>query len=77
MSDESEDDQLEHELRRLAAGLDPAPPELVQAAADAFSWRNIDAELAELVFDSLLNTTRQRWSAARRAGGWSRSRPRS
>ena len=23
---------------------------------DAFGWRNIDAELAELVFDSLLNT---------------------
>ena len=32
------------------------PPELVQAATEAFSWRNIDAELAELVFDSLLDT---------------------
>jgi hypothetical protein len=53
MSDEPEDDKLEHELRQLAARLDPVPPELVQAAADAFSWRNIDAELAELVFDSL------------------------
>ena len=56
MNDEPEDDELEHELRRLAARLDPVPPELVQAAADAFSWRNIDAELAELVFDSLLTT---------------------
>ena len=56
MSDESENDELEHELRRLAARQDPVPPELVQAATEAFSWRNIDAELAELVFDSLLNT---------------------
>ena len=56
MSDESEDDELEYELRQAAARLDPVPPELVQAAAEAFSWRNIDAELAELVFDSLLNT---------------------
>jgi hypothetical protein len=56
MSDESDDDAPEHELRQLAARLDPVPPELVQAAAEAFSWRNIDAELAELVFDSLLNT---------------------
>ena len=56
MSDESEDDELERELRQAAARLDPVPPELVQAAAEAFSWRNIDAELAELVFDSLLNT---------------------
>jgi hypothetical protein len=56
MSDESDDDELEHELRQLAARLDPVPPELVQGAAEAFSWRSIDAELAALVFDSLLNT---------------------
>ena len=56
MSDEPADDELEHELRQLAARLDPVPPELVQAAVGAFSWRNVDAELAELVFDSLLNT---------------------
>jgi hypothetical protein len=56
MSDESADDALELELRQLAARLDPVPPELVQAATAAFSWRNIDAELAELVFDSLLDT---------------------
>jgi hypothetical protein len=56
MSDESADDELERELRQLAARLDPVPPELVQAAAEALSWRNIDAELAELAFDSLLST---------------------
>jgi hypothetical protein len=56
MSDESAHDELERELRQLAARMDPVPPELAAAATEAFSWRNIDAELAELVFDSLLNT---------------------
>jgi hypothetical protein len=56
MSDEPAHDELERELRQLAAHLDPVPPELVQAAAEAYSWRNMDAELAELAFDSLLNT---------------------
>ena len=54
MSDEP-DDELTDELRRLAARLDPVPPELLDAAAGAFTWRDIDAELAELVFDSLLD----------------------
>src|SRR5690242_1863025 len=56
MSDEPED-QLEDELRRLAARLDPVPAEFLQAAAGAFAWRDIDAELAELVFDSLLDSS--------------------
>lgn len=50
------DDQLTDELRRLASRLDPVPSELLDAAAGAFAWRDIDAELAELVFDSLLDT---------------------
>ena len=54
MTDAPDDNSLEQELRRVAARLDPVPPEVVQAAIDAFSWRDIDAELAELVFDSLL-----------------------
>ena len=49
-------DQLTDELRRLASRLDPVPPELLDAAAGAFAWRDIDAELAELVFDSLVDT---------------------
>jgi hypothetical protein len=49
------DDQLEAELRRLAADREPVPAELVQAALDAFGWRDIDAELAELVYDSLVD----------------------
>jgi hypothetical protein len=49
------DDQLEEELRQLAARLEPVPPELLRGAAGAFAWRDIDAELAELVFDSALD----------------------
>jgi hypothetical protein len=37
------DDELEAELRRLAAHRDPVPARLRQAAVDAFSWRDIDA----------------------------------
>jgi hypothetical protein len=55
MRDERDDDELEEELRRLAGRVDPVPPELLRAAAGAFTWRDIDAELAELVFDSLLD----------------------
>ena len=50
---EPNDDELEHELRRLAAEAEPVPAELRQAAVDAFAWRDIDAEIAELVYDSL------------------------
>lgn len=49
------DDELEEELRQLAARLEPVPPELLRGAAGAFAWRDIDAELAELVFDSALD----------------------
>jgi hypothetical protein len=46
-------DELEEALRRLAARLEPVPQPLLQAAADAFAWRDIDSELAGLEFDSL------------------------
>jgi hypothetical protein len=49
------DDELEQELRRLAAHAEPVPAELIQAAVDAFAWRDIDAEIAELTYDSLLD----------------------
>jgi hypothetical protein len=58
MRDELDDNELEEELRQLAAQTDPLPPHLRQAAIDAFSWRDIDTELAELVFDSLLDADR-------------------
>ncbi|WP_084963490.1 hypothetical protein [Thermoactinospora rubra] len=51
--DLSQDDLLEAELRRAAAVLDPVPAHLVRAAVEAFALRGLEAELAELTFDSL------------------------
>jgi hypothetical protein len=50
------DDELAQELALLAAGEDPVPAHVLQAGIDAFSWRDVDSELAELVFDSLLDS---------------------
>jgi hypothetical protein len=47
------DDELLAELRALFAELDPPDPVLVEQARMAFSWRTIDADLAELAYDSL------------------------
>jgi hypothetical protein len=49
------DAELEGELRRVIARIDPVPPGLVEGAVGAFAWRTIDADLAELVFDSLVD----------------------
>ncbi len=46
---------LEDELRRVLARIDPVPPGLAEAGIGAFAWRTIDADLAELVFDSLVD----------------------
>jgi hypothetical protein len=51
------DDEMEQELRRAADLLDPVPAHLVSMAVAAFAWRTIDADLAELVFDSLAEPT--------------------
>ncbi len=49
------DGLLEEELRQAAAVLDPVPAELVQAALEAFALHELDARLAELTFDSLVD----------------------
>jgi hypothetical protein len=49
----SDDDATERDLRAAADLLDPPPAHLLLQAVAAFAWRTIDAELAELVFDSL------------------------
>jgi len=41
-------------LRVAAAVREPVPASVLRAARDAFAWRLIDAELAELVADSAL-----------------------
>lgn len=47
-----DDDELEQELRRVERLLDPVPAHLARGAVDMFDLREIDAELAALVFDS-------------------------
>ena len=49
-------DPLLGELRRVVEKADPIPDAVVSAAKASFTWRTIDAELAELVSDSLLSS---------------------
>ncbi len=50
------DDAERTAIRRLLADLDPVPSEVVAVAKASFTWRTIDAELAELAYDSLFDT---------------------
>ncbi|MEA2826361.1 MAG: hypothetical protein QOG43_800 [Actinomycetota bacterium] len=52
------DDDLLQELRTIVGRIDPTPPELVAAARSGFIWRTIDAELAQLTSDSVLDADR-------------------
>jgi hypothetical protein len=53
MSDGSErDEALLARLQKVFDLVDPVPPSVVEAARAAYSWRRIDAELAELLGDS-------------------------
>ncbi|MFF8971053.1 hypothetical protein [Streptomyces sp. NPDC014995] len=59
--DEAFDDEefdhgsLEEELREAAAILDPVPAELRQLAVEAYALHDLDAKIAELTFDSLVD----------------------
>lgn len=48
----SEDAELLASLRKGLSESDPLPSDVVEFAKAAFSWRDIDAELAELEYDS-------------------------
>jgi hypothetical protein len=47
-----DDEELLVALRRALAERQAVPPEFVEVAKNAFAWHNIDAELAELTYDS-------------------------
>ncbi len=57
------DGLLEEELRQAAAVLDPVPADLLQSALDAFALHDLDARLAELTFDSLVDALPVRGAA--------------
>ncbi|MEU9734622.1 hypothetical protein [Streptomyces sp. NPDC048002] len=50
-----DDALLEEELRRAAAILDPVPAELSRIAVDAYALYELDARIAELTFDSVVD----------------------
>src|SRR4028119_2074881 len=54
-ADDARDLALLDELRALAGRADPVPPAAILAARSAIAWRTIDAELAELTYDSVLD----------------------
>ncbi|MDG9719004.1 hypothetical protein [Streptomyces sp. DH24] len=56
-------DVLEEELRQAAVVLDPVPPQLRQLAVDAFALHDLDARIAELTFDSLVDAIPVRGAA--------------
>jgi hypothetical protein len=53
--DEFDGDLLEEELRRAAGILDPVPAALRQLAVEAYALHDLDARIAELTFDSLVD----------------------
>ena len=56
MSAYDDDDSLEQELGELLGRADPIPPTVLQAGRAALGWRRLDAELAELLADSVLGS---------------------
>jgi hypothetical protein len=48
------DEELMDELRSVLARVDPVPAEVTEFAKAALGWRRLDAELAELLADSVL-----------------------
>ena len=52
---EHDDDALLAELGEVLRMYDQPPPDVTAAAKELFTWRTVDAELAALTFDSLLD----------------------
>ncbi len=55
-ADDSRPEELLDELRRLVGRVDPVPADATAYARAALGWRRIDAELAELLVDSALES---------------------
>lgn len=59
VSDRWDADELLAALREAVRARQAVPDEFVQAGRSAFAWHNIDAELAQLTYDSSLDTLYQ------------------
>jgi hypothetical protein len=51
---DSDDTSLVDDLRRVVERADPVPERVLEGARGSLTWRTIDAELAELAYDSML-----------------------
>jgi hypothetical protein len=56
MSTPDPNDELQDDLRNIFRRTDPVPSEVTEFAQAALGWRRLDAELAELLADSALDT---------------------
>ena len=56
VSDGWDDDELLAALREAVRARQAVPPEFVAVGKSAFAWHNIDAELAQLTYDSSRDT---------------------
>jgi hypothetical protein len=52
MRDGWDDDQLLAALREAMRARQAVPPKFVEAGKSAYAWHNVDAELAQLTYDS-------------------------
>lgn len=64
------DDELEAEVRRVVEAVDPVPVWVLEAAKVVLDWRQIDAVLAELAYDS--HAEDRLAAGVRHAGGGAR-----
>ena len=53
MRDIGDDEQLLAALREALEADEAVPPEFIELGKNAFAWHNIDAELAQLTYDSI------------------------
>ena len=53
MHDIWDDEQLLAALKEALEADEAVPPEFIEAGKNAFAWHNIDAELAQLTYDSI------------------------
>jgi hypothetical protein len=57
-ADDTQNEEFLSELRVAGLVVDPVPERVAQAAKASLAWRTIDAELAELTYDSALDPDR-------------------